>query len=139
VGPGGVPFMFHTATVKDMFVTLAERGSFINFFAEYVLEPYKITEFMLYSGFVNLKHQSQAALYHEYQYYGAVNLADWQVSEFDAAINRMKSNNTLTASVQGRAYPHLTEQQLDHWCNFLLSRSLVSDPKEAKNKLNILR
>jgi len=139
VAPGGVPFMFHTETVKDMFTHLVARGNFIDFFAEHVLEPYKITEFMLYSGFVNLKYQSQTALYNEYQYYTITNLADWQVHEFDAAMERMAASKNLTVSIQGRAYPHLTEFQLDNWCNFLLSKNLINDPQEAKNKLNILR
>lgn len=141
VGPGGVPFMFRTETVKDMFVYLrdATDSNFLEFFAEYVLEPYKITEFMLYSGFVNLKHGSQAALYDAYQYYTVTNLADWQLSKFDDIVTSMGSSKNLTASIQGRAYPHLSESQLDQWCDFLLDRQLILDPKEAKNKLNILR
>lgn len=139
VGPGGVPFMFHTETVKDLFQHLLTHSSFIDFFSEYVLEPYKITEFMLYSGFVNFKYGSQTALYHTYQYYTVTNLADWQIDDFDQIIAHMGNKRNLTVSIQGRAYPHLTQQQLDTWCQFLLDKHLISDPKEAQNKLNILR
>lgn len=141
IGPGGVPFMFHTETVKDMFVHLKNitGTNFIDFFAEYVLIPYQVTEFMLYSGFVNLKHKSHDALYSQQQYYTVTNMADWQLGEFDKIIKSMNSTNNLTASIQGRAYPHLTDSQLDTWCNFLLNKNLINDPQEAKNKLNILR
>lgn len=141
IGPGGVPFMFHTETVKDMFVHLKNvtGANFIDFFAEYVLIPYQVTEFMLYSGFVNLRHQSHDALYSQQQYYTVTNMADWQSEEFDKIIKRMNSPDNLTASIQGRAYTHLTDSQLDTWCNFLLSKNLINDPQEAKNKLNILR
>ncbi len=141
VGPGGVPFMFHTETVKDMFLHLNNitGKEFLNFFAEYVLDPYRITEFMLYSGFVNLKHGSQDKLYNNCQFYRVTNLADWQLENFDSIVKSMNDSNNLTASIQGRAYPHLTDEQLDIWCQFLLDKHLILDPEEAKIKLNILR
>jgi hypothetical protein len=141
IGPGGVPFMFHVQTVKDMFsyIEHRENRSFFDFFVEHVYLPDAVTEFILYTGYVKFKHQSLSKLYTEQQYYSVTNLADWQMGNFDAIFAKMSLPNNLTASIQGRAYPHLTESQLHQWCEFLSNRQLVADIEKAQFRLNILR
>lgn len=141
IGPAGVPFMFHTSTVKEMFDHLQSitGKKFIDFFAEYLLVPYQITEFMLYSAFVYFKYQTFDSLYNPYQYYKVTNLADWQLDQFDKILSDMSDERNLTASIQGRAYPHLSDQQLNTWCQFLETRMLIDSTEETKNRLNILR
>lgn len=136
IGPGGVPFMFHTETVKDMVDYIPD---FFNFFSSNVKTPTNITEFMLYSGYVIKKYQSYGDLYTGQQYYQVTNLADWQIDEFDAILQHMGSSRNLTSSIQGRAYPHLSHQQLDQWLDFLLTKHIIDDKEIAKSKLNILR
>lgn len=136
IGPGGVPFMFHTETVKDMIDAIPR---FFEFFCANVNMPSYMTEFMLYSGFVIKKYKTYATLYSDQQHYRVTNLADWQIPEFDSILYCMNHYNNLTSSIQGRAYPHLSELQLDQWCEFLLTKHIITDKEIAKLKLNILR
>lgn len=136
ISPGGVPFMFHTETVKDMINYIPD---FFRFFCVNVNMPSYMTEFMLYSGYVIKKYQSYTVLYTGQQHYQVTNLADWQINEFDEILERMGANNNLTSSIQGRAYPHLSDSQLDQWLDFLLTKHIISDKEIAKTKLNILK
>ena len=136
ISPGGVPFMFHTETVKDMINYIP---NFFEFFCSNVKAPNNITEFMLYSGYVIKKYQSYDTLYTGQQYYQVTNLADWQINEFEIILSRMNAGNNLTSSIQGRAYPILSDLQLDQWLDFLLTKHIITDKEIAKSKLNILR
>jgi hypothetical protein len=136
IGPGGVPFMFHTETVKDMINYIPD---FFEFFCTNVKLPSYMTEFMLYSGFVIKKYNTYDTLYSTTQHYQVTNLADWQINKFDSMLNRMGHDNNLTISIQGRAYPHLSESQMDKWCEFLLTKHIILHKEIAKLKLNTLR
>lgn len=141
IGPGGVPFMFHTETVKDMikYIETKTGNSFYDFFVEHVVLPHGVTEFILYSGFVKFKHQYAYKLYTESQHYQVTNLADWQLDRFDKLLRQMAQKNNLTASVQGKAYQLLTDDQFQQWFDFLASRQLIANTDFARNRLNILR
>ena len=54
-------------------------------------------------------------------------------------LNRMGLANNLTISIQGRAYPHLSESQMDRWCELLLTKHIIAHKEIAKLKLNTLR
>lgn len=142
IGPGGVPFMFKTDLVKEMTQDIVQRTgtSFFNWFCIHVMDPDRITEFMLYSGYVIHKLGDYSSLYSRDQYYTVTNMADRQVAEeFDLILSRMDAPENITASIQGRAYPHLSDSQMDAWFNFLLRKSLITDPEIAKMQLNTLR
>jgi hypothetical protein len=136
ISPGGVPFMFHTETVKDMFGAIPQ---FFDFFCANVKFPNNITEFMLYSGFVIKKYQTYDTLYSGQQYYQVTNLADFEINEFDLILDRMGHDNNLTISIHRRVYPDLSETQIDRWCELLLTKHIISDKEIAKTKLNILK
>ena len=136
IGPGGPPFMFHTETVKDMINYILD---FFEFFCTNVKLPSYMTEFMLYSGFVIKKYSTYDTLYSTAQHYQFAHLADWQINEFDSILDCMGHDNNLTISIQGRAYPHLSESQMDKWCEFLLTKHIIEHKEIAKLKLNTLR
>lgn len=122
IGPAGVPFMFHTNTVANM---IAEFSDFINFFQTHVRYPHFITEFHLYSAYVLARYDNLESLYNKTQYYECCNIADFDVAEFDRHITRIRSSpRMLTASIHRRAYPLLTDEQLNAWNTFLDSRKL---------------
>jgi len=98
-----------------------------------------MTEFMLYSGFVIKKYNTYNTLYSTTQHYQVTNLADWQINEFDLILDRMGHANNLTISIQGRAYPHLSESQMDKWCELLLTKHIIAHKEIVKLKLNTLR
>jgi len=136
ISPAGVPFVFHTKTVKDMINYIPD---FFEFFCANVKSPNSVTEFMLYSGFVIKKYNTYDTLYSTTQHYRVTNLADWQINEFDSILDRMEHDNNLTISIQGRAYTHLSESQMDKWCELLLTKHIIADKEIAKLKLNTLR
>ena len=136
IGPGGVPFAFHTETVKSM---CQEIPNFFNFFCKNVKYPAGLTEFMLYTGYVLKKYQTLNKLYSDNQYYSFFNLADWQVKDFDTVWKLTKNENLLTASIQQRAYPHLSDEQFNAWINFLQSKNLLTTHDPIAQKLNTLR
>jgi hypothetical protein len=122
VGPAGVPFMFHTATVQDMINSI---DNFVDFFQTNVRYPNFVTEFHLYDGYVLSKFGNYEALYNETQYYTCCNVADFDVSQFDQLYKKMiNDSNLLTASIHRRAYPLLSKEHLINWQQFLFQRKL---------------
>lgn len=136
IGPGGVPFMFHTKTVQDMCNTIPE---FFKFFCENVRNKINVTEFMLYSGYVTKIHGDYSKLYSDKQFYKFCNLADWQIQEFDNVWELSTHKELLTISIQERAYTHLSDQQFDTWIRYLQNKNLLKDRDPITKKLNTLR
>jgi hypothetical protein len=137
IGPGGVPFMFHTETVKSMFAEL--NTPFLEFFSTHVRLPANITEFMLYSAYVVHKYGDYSSLYSHSQPYIVQNIADFQINEFSKIMDNMNYPVTLTASIHLRVYPLLTQEQFERWCEFLVGKNLTTDLEIIKSQLNILR
>jgi len=136
IGPGGVPFMFHTRTVQKMCETIPD---FFNFFCQYSMYPHHLTEFMLYSGFVTKTYDNYNELYSNIQRYKFLNIADWQVPEFDDLWTLSNDPNLLTISIQERAYKLLSDQQFATWIDYLKSKKLITAQDPLAQKLNTLR
>jgi len=138
IGPGGVPFFFHTETITDLIADLEQNHNtnLLDFFTKHVMHPIMLTEFMLYSGFVKYKYGTHDTLYSQYQYYAINNVADFQVSEFDTIFGYMQQDHNLTASIHRRVYPLLTDQQLACWVDFLYNKQLINDKEATRRKLN---
>ena len=138
IGPGGVPFFFHTETITDLIKHLEEHHNtnLLDFFSKNVMSPVFLTEFMLYSGFVKYKYGSHNTLYSQNQYYSVTNLADFQKYEFDKIFVQMQGPTNLTASIHRSVYPYLTEKQLQTWVDFLHSKNLIDDTAVTYQKLN---
>lgn len=139
IGPGGVPFLFHSPTVKNMIIDIEKRENnlFFNWFVENLLWPNQVTEFMLYSAYVN-NMRSYFDLYTGKQYYSITNMAEWEVDKFEELFKRMQSEKNLTASIHRKAYKMLSQEQLDQWTSFLFSKKLVPSPKISNLTLNTL-
>jgi hypothetical protein len=122
IGPAGVPFLFHTHTVKDM---IDKFDNFIDFFQTNVIYPNLITEFYLYSGFIRSRDGTYEKLYNKTQYYSCCNVADTDISNFNQLYSQMlRDTKLLTASIHRRSYPLLKIEQLAKWHQFLLSKGL---------------
>ena len=137
IGPGGVPFMFHTKTVKSMFKEI--DTPFLEFFSTHVMFPANITEFMLYSAYVIHKYGDYSSLYSHSQSYMVQNIADFQLDQFDKIMENMNYSVTLTASIHLRVYPLLTEEQFERWFSFLIEKNLTTTIENTKSRLNIFR
>lgn len=134
IGPGGVPFIFHTDTARNLVESI---DNFIEFFQVHVRYPTLVTEFHLYSGFVLFQYGSYDELYSDQSGYSVVNVADWEANIFDQLFDHMKTDkNLLTVSIHRRTYRDLTESQISGWIDFLVEKSVVSDKLETVNLLN---
>jgi hypothetical protein len=123
LGPAGVPFMFHTATVQSM---INEFDNFIDFFQTNVRYPHFVTEFHLYDGYILSTHGTYEALYNKEQQYICFNIADFDVENFEDHYENilLNSPDLLTASIHRRSYPLLSKEQLIKWQQFLFQRKL---------------
>jgi hypothetical protein len=126
LGPGGVPFFFHTATVQSMIADIESRTD--QGFGQWFLSQGRITEFMLYSGWVLKQHGSFEPLYHNTRSFDVENVCHSEVARFDQKLEHMHTHPVLTVSVHREAWRQLTEQQQQLYRDFLISRDL----KEAQ-------
>jgi hypothetical protein len=126
LGPGGVPFFFHTDTVNNMIKAVESQTN--QEFGSWFLSQGRITEFMLYSGWVLRQFGSFAPLYHDQRAFEVENVCHSEVARFDQKLKHMQSHPVLTVSVHREAWRQLTAQQQQNYRDFLISREL----KEAQ-------
>jgi hypothetical protein len=140
IAPGGVPFFFHNNTILEMITWVYEhkKENFADFFCTNVKYPNHITEFTLYSAFVQHKNNFDK-LYSGITTYQVVNLADFETDNFEEVFKKMKNMLTLTCSIHRKAYSKISESQFSSWCNFLASKNLFPNEEKAKNQLNTFR
>ena len=138
VGPGGVPFLFHTDTVRSLItdIEIMTRTTFSNWFQTNVRHPIFLTEFFLYSGYVKYKHGNLRELYTPGQKWDCVNLADWQIDKFNEIYDEMRLFKTLTVSIQARAWPSLTDEQKLKYVTLLKTKNIVDDIDSTLEQLN---
>lgn len=138
IGPGGVPFLFHTKTVRSMmFDTEQITGkTFIDFFQSNVCYPNLITEFYLYSAYVKRRYGKYDSLYAEKQRWTCINVADWQVDQFDLLLQDMQRFLTLTVSVAGKAWRLLNNDQQQAYLAVLHKKNLIDNIEITQKKLN---
>jgi hypothetical protein len=129
VGPHGVPFLFHTETTKEL---IESQIDFPDFFQTAVRYPHLIIEFHLYSAFVIKKYGSLDAIYSTRRYYTPVNIATFEIKDFDEKFESMKEYNVSTVSVHRNVYPELSESQRQKWVDFLVEKQVLTDPSYLK-------
>jgi hypothetical protein len=134
LGPAGVPFLFHTKTVRNLVNSVSD---FPEFFQTNVRYPNLVTEFHLYSGFVLSQCGTYDKLYNLHSYYNVLNIADWEADNFDHLLKTAKSNpKLLTASIHRRTYKLLSPSQIQQWVDFLVDNKIVTNEKETVSLLN---
>jgi hypothetical protein len=140
IGPGGVPFAFHTPSLRSMIqeVETKTNKAFDVFFCEAVQFPINITEFTLYSAYICSKNCFDK-LYTYRQPYKVVNIAHFQTDEFEELFSQMRYQNTLTVSIHKNTYQQLSENQFQRWCQLLVDKNLFTDLENAQNQLNTFR
>jgi len=127
LGPSGVPFFFHTPTVKELIDSIP---NFCDWFQKNVPGPYGtknlITEFMLYSAYLIKRDGSFELLYNtQPRSWEPNNLADWQIEEFEHFFKRGTLPTCLTVSIHRRAYQHLSNEQTNRWLDFLETKRVI--------------
>jgi hypothetical protein len=123
VGPGGVPCIVHNDTVRMMIaeVTLRTRTSFPIWFQSQGV----LTEFVLYSAFVQHLCGDIGVLYDQHNHLGGVvNVAHNETDSWLIKINQMNKGETLTVSVHRGAWEQLTAQQRQEYRDLLIQRGI---------------
>ena len=138
IGPGGVPFLFHTATVQSMMSDTEQLTgqTFIDFFQSNVCYPNLITEFYLYSAYVKRRYGKFDHLYVEKQRWTCINVADWQVDQFDLLLQDMQRFLTLTVSVASKAWRLLDNNQQQAYLAVLQKKNLIDNIEITQKRLN---
>jgi len=123
VGPGGVPCIVHNDTVRMMIaeVTLRTKTSFPIWFQSQGV----LTEFVLYSAFVQHLCGDIGILYDQHNHLGGiVNVAHNETDSWLIKINQMRKGETLTVSVHRGAWEQLTAPQRQEYRDLLTQRGV---------------
>ena len=122
LGPGGVPFIFNNQLVQDMINEIQTRTN--QKFADWFQAQGMITEFILYSAFLQYKYGGFYTLYDPSFGLSNINVCHSEVALFDDKLNSMKHGNTLSVSVHRNAWSKLTSSQQKSYQDFLMSRGI---------------
>lgn len=122
IGPGGVPFVFHNNTVRSM---VADTANLVqNNFPEWFQSQGRLTEFVLYSGYVQYRYHSLGKLYTEQN--TALQPVNLCHSEVDSADRKLKEMLTATTvSIHRNAWTVLTQEQKQQYRNLLIDRGIT--------------
>jgi len=125
-GPQGVPFFFNIQVIKELIPEVEKRSG--KKFSTWFLEQGMVTEFILYSGYVEYRDGTLDRLYSKEfkKGYDCCNICHSEVNEFDHKYQGMLSNNNLTVSIHRNAWAQLTLIQKELYQNLLISKGISS-------------
>lgn len=122
LGPGGVPFLFQNDVVRLMIADTAFRVK--QKFPLWFQSKGRITEFMLYSGYLQYRFGGFDTFYSPELSFGVVNVCHTEVDQYQHKLEAMKNNDPLTVSVHRKAWGQLTNDQKQAYQHFLLDRGI---------------
>lgn len=122
LGPGGVPFVIRTEQVQQMICWIESKVE--QPFAIWFQEQGRLTEFLLYSGWILYNTGSLNCIYDTDSIdIIPCNLCHSEVGAFERKFIEMQ--NATTVSVHRRAWPQLTADQQQQYTDFLARRGIV--------------
>lgn len=122
LGPGGVPFVINNGYTQEMVSWIESHTQ--QPFAEWFQNQGMLTEFLLYSGWIQYKFGSLDLIYNTAtSVMRPCNLCHSEVNAFDRKFSQMLTATTV--SVHRRAWPQLTPQQQTQYQDFLHSRGIA--------------
>lgn len=121
LGPGGVPFVFNNAETREMITWIESHTQ--QPFVEWFQNQGMLTEFILYSGWIQYKFSSLEKVYNTaISNITPCNLCHSEVAMFDSKFAQMPQATTV--SIHRRAWKQLTTQQQTQYQSFLQSRGI---------------
>ena len=123
LGPGGVPFIMHNDTVRMMIAetTIRTKTSFPYWFQQQGM----LTEFILYSGFVQFLCGDLTVLYSDKNKLGTqVNVSHDEVDQWNRKFFQMTRLNTFSVSIHRIAWKNMLTQQRNEYKEFLIQRGI---------------
>jgi hypothetical protein len=121
LGPGGVPFVINNAQTREMINWIESHTH--QPFAEWFQNQGMLTEFLLYSGWIQYKFGSLDSIYNISKLdIHPCNLCHSEVDLFERKFDQMSTATTV--SIHRRAWEQLTNQQQTQYQEFLSSRGI---------------
>ena len=126
--PNGVPFIFHNSTVRELIDKVCQLTG--ENFAEWFQDQGMLTEFILYSAYVQYKHKNLEKIYTgTNRKILSGNICHSEISLFDQKLQRSNTLTPLTIGVHRRAWSQLTEQQKTTYVDYLTGRKISKAKK----------
>jgi hypothetical protein len=122
-GPGGVPFFFHVQPVREMIKDIELRVG--EKFAEWFQAQGMLTEFMLYSGWLQYCCGLDS-YYSKRNKFSIINLCHSEVAMADIKLANMHQSQVLTVSVHRRAWDQFSAEQKQTYRDMLISKGISS-------------
>jgi len=123
-GPGGVPFLFHNSTVRDLIAAVEQQTA--QDFVDWFQEAGTITEFVLYSAYVQARDGNLTQAYtSKNTAYSVCNICHSEVAQFDQKFCQANQHNVLTVSIHRRAWSQLTPDQRTRYRDFLIAHGIT--------------
>jgi hypothetical protein len=124
-GPGGVPFFFHNAITRAMIDKVTQLTG--QQFSDWFQEQGMVTEFILYSGYVQYRDGTLDHVYvNNSSPYTVCNICHSETGIFDSKfIPESFGSSLLTVSIHRRAWSNLTPIQQKKYQTFLLTRGIT--------------
>lgn len=123
IAPAGVPFFFHNRTVRQMIAQIENRTG--QHFPEWFQQQGMLTEFVLYSGFVQYKHQNLNSMYLGTNTQRLCNnVCHSEVNLFDIKLNLVLDQRSTTMGVHRNAWAQLSTSQQQNYVAYLQSLGL---------------
>ena len=124
-GPGGVPFFFHNDTVRFMIadITFHTRTSFPKWFQD----QGRVTEFMLYSGYVQKRYGSLESIYADRApEMDPANICHSDPRSFDDIMADVGKRHVVSLGIHRRRWATLTEQQKQKYRLYLIDHGITA-------------
>ena len=115
-GPGGVPFFFNTNDARAM-ITYVENKVRQNF-AEWFQAQGMLTEFILYSGWIEYRH-GMDSYYSKNSFFTVCNMCHNETGIADQKLQQMSAPSNLTVSIHRQAWAELSKEQQQRYQEFL--------------------
>jgi hypothetical protein len=123
LGPGGVPFFVEPSLTKELIREVEHRTG--QDFTDYFQQQGRLTEFILYSGYVWYRDQTFNKRYHPQSNIYPANLCHSETGMFDSKFNTMCQPETLTVSIHRNAWSKLSKEQQQQYHNLLAERGIL--------------
>ena len=124
IAPAGVPFFFHNRTVRQMIAQIEKRTG--QHFPEWFQQQGMLTEFILYSGYVQYQHQNLNNMYLGTNKLRLCNnICHSEVAVFDTKLKLVLDQRPLTMGVHRNAWSQLTLQQQEAYVAYLISLGIT--------------
>ena len=123
LGPGGVPFFVEPSVTREMIQEVEHRTG--QDFSDYFQQQGRLTEFILYSGYVWYRDRTFDKRYHTQSNIHPANLCHSETSIFDSKFNTMSQPKTLTVSIHRNAWSQLNKEQQQQYHTLLAKRGIL--------------